>query len=766
MKKSLRLIVVCTILIICLLAGKTIFDKLDYKNPNEENITEAEAAKAIALMYYNQTQCDEEKDDSRFQGNEGKWYESYVNIILKNTPEFDFFKADYNRMESKLTYNELDEMLKQLNMDDNIDSSVLEGYMNKHDGKEKISRQDWFQIYDEILQLTGKSDNVQKCELTIAGSGDKVVTDLGNYIYNGNGINNYVDTRCEVFVRDNIIIAFGDVTDSVVEYKNVWIEESEKDKVKVFFNGQERLLKVKGYEENIENAVADVRIENHTITSLAIKSDRISGKVLEISDDTVEVEGFGKLQLDNNFRVYNVIDGVKDSDISSVLVGYSNQTFIVADGKISCAIIDNMTEADNIRVLITTNGFKSKYHDAVTLTCNTNYKLNYGEITEEHVAGERISVDETSDYLRSGRFSVIPENDGKIELLSIERGYGNPSYRGKIEVSSAENGILIVNELSLEQYLYSVVPSEMPVSYGVEALKVQAVCARSYAYRHLLSNSCSEFGAHVDDSTRFQVYNNTEETEESIKAVDDTYGQVMKYDNEIVLAYFYSTSCGCTTTSEIWGGEPLPYIKSRPLNSSGEIDDLSNEVNFDNFIRSKFDSFDSAFGWYRWNIKFTFGDLADSINSNIEEIYDDSPESVLTLDEDGEYKSIPIDYVGTIEGLATGNRLDGGVLNELIIYGSEATVKIKKELNIRKILCPYGININKNDGTMNDSMSMLPSAYFVLDAVDDGYVVTGGGFGHGAGMSQSAVKVMVDSMSYTDILKFFYNGVNIEGIYS
>ena len=75
------------------------------------------------------------------------------------------------------------------------------------------------------------------------------------------------------------------------------------------------------------------------------------------------------------------------------------------------------------------------------------------------------------------------------------------------------------------------------------------------------------------------------------------------------------------------------------------------------------------------------------------------------------------------------------------------------------------IDINKKDGSVADSMSMLPSAYFVVDDVEDGVVLRGGGYGHGAGMSQNAVKKMSETMSFTEILHFFYTGVEINGIY-
>ena len=68
----------------------------------------------------------------------------------------------------------------------------------------------------------------------------------------------------------------------------------------------------------------------------------------------------------------------------------------------------------------------------------------------------------------------------------------------------------------------------MPVSYEKEALKAQAVCARTYAYRQIQGNSYKEYGAHVDDSTRFQVYNNLETSQASDAAVTETYGKVLQ----------------------------------------------------------------------------------------------------------------------------------------------------------------------------------------------------------------------------------------------
>ena len=98
----------------------------------------------------------------------------------------------------------------------------------------------------------------------------------------------------------------------------------------------------------------------------------------------------------------------------------------------------------------------------------------------------------------------------------------------------------MINELLLEEYLYAVVPSEMPASYPLEALKAQAVCARTYAYARILHAGLPEYGAHVDDSTAFQVYNNILENAQTTKAVRETKGELLWYGQELADTYYYS----------------------------------------------------------------------------------------------------------------------------------------------------------------------------------------------------------------------------------
>lgn len=144
--------------------------------------------------------------------------------------------------------------------------------------------------------------------------------------------------------------------------------------------------------------------------------------------------------------------------------------------------------------------------------------MSAGGREEEYEAGEITDIYKDSSLLSEGRVSIRPVSQtGRIRVLTVEKSYGNPEYRGTLEVALQDEGLLLINDVLIEEYLYAVVPSEMPNRFGVEALKVQAVCARSYAYRQLLNNSYSRYGAHVDDSVNYQVYNNVQEKKKQPK---------------------------------------------------------------------------------------------------------------------------------------------------------------------------------------------------------------------------------------------------------
>lgn len=133
-------------------------------------------------------------------------------------------------------------------------------------------------------------------------------------------------------------------------------------------------------------------------------------------------------------------------------------------------------------------------------------------------------------------------------------------YRGSIQIDVVAGKLRAINMVGLEQYLYGVVPSEMPFTWAPEALKAQAVVARSYA---LATRRSGAFDLYPD--TRSQVYLGIEHEKPSTNAaVNDTAGQVVLYQGTVAKTFFFSTSGGRTASAEDVWGEPVPYLVSVP----------------------------------------------------------------------------------------------------------------------------------------------------------------------------------------------------------
>ena len=117
-----------------------------------------------------------------------------------------------------------------------------------------------------------------------------------------------------------------------------------------------------------------------------------------------------------------------------------------------------------------------------------------------------------------------------------------------------------MNELGMEDYLCGVVPGEMPASFAPEALKAQAVCARTYAALQVLGTAYEMYHADVDDTTDCQVYLPENANAAATEAVYATSGQILTWQGMIASVYYFSTSCGYTTGLEVWQQEALPYL--------------------------------------------------------------------------------------------------------------------------------------------------------------------------------------------------------------
>ncbi|MDF2538338.1 MAG: putative rane protein [Herbinix sp.] len=630
---------------------------------------------------------------------------------------------------------------------------------------------------------------------TAEALGDNLILSEAQRISTDRIATDYLDKGIEVFVCGQEIVYISSVTTEKIVLHNVWIKSGSELTVDTFISGINKSFAAKFRLSNeIEKVVGDIAIEDQKVVQISVKPDMIQGKVLQTGDDFIEIEGYGKVPLDESYRIYKIYGELSQEPTGSILVGYEATDFVVSGGKISAALITEVIKAENIRVLLKTTDFSSVYHNKVEFTSETDFIVSNKEKETPYKAGEIVTIEPGNELLKEGRLTVKTSSDqGKIQILSLVRSSKNPKYRGSIEISEDEKGLLIVNDLPMEEYLYAVIPSEMPTYYGIEPLKVQAVCARSYAYKHLMANSLSMYGAHVDDSVSYQVYNNIAENEDSILAVKDTYGKVIEYKGDVITAYYFSTSCGHTTSVQyVWSnGEPTPYLKGKlmalveegdaseeQLDAISTYQDLSVEETFRNFINEKgFITYDSAFDWYRWKVSMKPADIKKVIDSNLKKRYNANPDLILTMTQKAKegkeavYESQPLDTLGDIMDVKVLKREVGGIISELLITGTEKTIKVKTEYNIRALLAPtYSTLIRQDESEIND-LGLLPSAFFFVERKEkdgklSGITLNGGGYGHGVGMSQNGVKALADTgKEYEEIIPYFYEGTKMGFIY-
>lgn len=155
-------------------------------------------------------------------------------------------------------------------------------------------------------------------------------------------------------------------------------------------------------------------------------------------------------------------------------------------------------------------------------------------------------MDRQEIFVDGGGYYLLVKNLRKAHT-------SNPRYRGKIQFVPKGNVLHMISVVDMEDYLKQVVPSEMPRSFGVEALKVQAVAARTYAISDFLKGRYAALGFHVKDTTESQVYNNQVENEDANRAIEATRGEILVYQGVPIDAKYSSTSAGFTEAAHrIW----------------------------------------------------------------------------------------------------------------------------------------------------------------------------------------------------------------------
>lgn len=643
---------------------------------------------------------------------------------------------------------------------------------------EYTKEEDWYEAFDQFLTyheldrqicketigIIGGKDFVHKPELA---KGQILTAGAEVYSYVSDGFEQLSYTNVVAYRIENTLLAIREKMTDPVMFSEAYLEEADESGIRFFYRGCE--LYHPCTQKQGSEQIVTLGFRGGELISYEEDGEIISGKTLQVTEHAVTLEEQGEISFGEVCEGYYQKEEVHSSNTSDIPIGYAFTDYLIKDGKICAFLILPKERMEYIRVAIQQSDYRGLYHKEVVLQSSEELMLSYlvnGERKEEPLsAGKKLVLTQDTDYLKEGMLKVVnPTNSGRTDLLSVHRNQGIPSYRGNFEIHKTEEGLLLINELLLEEYLYAVVPSEMPSTYPPESLKAQAVCARTYSYGYLEHAGLPALGAHVDDSVNYQVYNNIMEKKSSTDAVRQTEGELLLQDGKPITAYYYSTSCGYGTDDRIWkeeGEGAAPYLRSVHIaqdenNESQEIseqtdttqtDELQKKSEQEEVLREYLttvheEDYEKEEPWYRWS--YTVNDL-----------------DINLLKKKLQERGISFTDFKKIKDMEIIRRAAGGSARTLVISTDQGELQVEGEYEIRYVLNQEGEVIRQDDSAYIPSI-ILPSAYFVMDLQKGkkgitGYTLSGGGFGHGVGMSQNAAKAMAQSgRTYEEILAMFY----------
>ncbi|MEB3205925.1 MAG: SpoIID/LytB domain-containing protein [Vampirovibrionales bacterium] len=401
-----------------------------------------------------------------------------------------------------------------------------------------------------------------------------------------------------------------------------------------------------------------------------------------------------------------------------------------------------------------------------------------------------------------GPLRVMPASDqSALQILNITRKGIIPQYRGTLEIIRGKNNpqakLSVVNHLPLEDYLRAVVPNEMPVSFGLEALKAQAVAARNYAIRPRDNGAQQRYD--ICDSQACQVYfGKQSEHPLANQAIDATAGLVALYHAEPIVAMFSSTHGGYSEdyAHAFQDTKAYPYLKGKadyPEGLEKLLATIANDVEpsqapegwtdwFAHQLNSSAQplsparltlqqeaaarlfwtsanapSFDIDSPLNRWERIWRREELETSLSKTLADVSRQGSSAVQPAYPAG----TPL---GTLEQILVPERGVSGKAKVVLIVSNRGQWRVAKENIIRRVFAHHG--------------KMLPSANIVFSSmnrpVDNGFgtppaleiesvKVHGGGFGHGVGMSQYGAGFLARKagLPFSKILQHYYEGISI-----
>lgn len=340
-------------------------------------------------------------------------------------------------------------------------------------------------------------------------------------------------------------------------------------------------------------------------------------------------------------------------------------------------------------------------------------------------------------------------------------------YRGNMEFRNSGSAVTAINDLPMDEYLYGVVPREMSNGWPLESLKAQAIAARTYTVANY--NKRIVEGFNVIDTQYDQAYGGfNSEGANATKAVDETSGKIIVYNERPISAVYHSSSGGHTEGNEnVWGTDPVPYLRGKP------------------------DPYSTVHGYANWTFTASLDDVRNRV---IQAGHQIGPISSFKLDKfpSGRVDSVMITDINGNTVTMTGTGF-GQMFNPSFYTYLSSTNFMSRFFDIRtdQVTKPSYTVLNGSgqkasvEGTKLYGVSeegavavlnQTSAEFYALDANGasafnksaTGMVVfEGHGWGHGVGMSQwGAYEMAKQGKNHLDILTFYYTGVEVTDDYN
>ncbi len=745
---------------------------------NDYPVDRATVSKMMALAGYNKNEILSLDNVINFSDVEkDSWYNKYINCA--------YIKGDMSGV-----------LEDKFDPQGNLTITQTQYLINKYDKNKKIKIDDtnkdkpvsyalWCNIYSEIVQ----DKNIKEEDLVILGTNetnkslknDYVITDKGLYSFEGINITPYINTKIKVFKRENEIIAITEVLETEPILKRSYIEKVGKNYIDIFSGGARKRLYIKN--ENIqvqdENVLADIKFKGDEVLSVEYYKQTNRGVINRVDENTIRLNNTNFV-LDQDFKIYNNIDNkLSVANINNLTIGQDIATFFTKgnENKIYGAIIDTKPVYNKIRVAINDSTYKNLYFNEIKLKANNGLKVL---VKGQEKNLESLNIKKGQDFsIGENEIIIIEANNQEEGIIfeNLKRGYEQPIFYGKLEISKKDNKYIVINEIEIEKYLESVLATNNNGNNNPEMLKTLSVIYRTTAINYINENNLKNIGANLDDSSKYIGYNNKKVEDTFKNIVEVTKGQILLSENNVIKPTYFSYSAGVTGNSgDIWAdknyytypSENKPYLLHIKDFEENIYENLQEEVNANIFYKTKdVSSIEKNSNWFRWSTTLEESDIS-KINNNIKELYKTEKYFIKTL-ENGNYIYKPIEDIGKIKDINVKKRGEAGNIMELEIVGDKNTVLLISDATIKKVFSLKSIINNIGEIV---KISNLPSTYFVFDKIYDnnGYLkkitLYGGGYGHGVGLSIYGANEMAKSgKNYEDILLKYYSNTNIENIY-